>query len=278
MNDASWRTMDRAARSAAYNNSAAVADSAQQVARWARLSADLRANQPADLDLAYGPKPRNRVDIFAPDRVQSPLLIFIHGGYWQRNSKDGFSCIASGPLARGLSVALIGHTLTPEASLSEVADEIAAAIAFIRARDAERGAHRKVIVSGWSAGGHLAALARQDVDAVLPISGIFDLEPLRGTEIDDNVGLTLAEVEALSPIRHLNGPKAGPLVIAYGGKELPELRRQSRDYASACVAAGHDATLLPIANADHFSVIDALIEPSGDLTRAVVDLAARISS
>ena len=274
MSDQTWRAMDRATRSAAYNNGAAVADSAEQLARWKALSASTRDEHRADLDLCYGPRPRNLIDIFPAGRPDAPLLVFIHGGYWQRNGKDDFSCMALGPLARGLAVALVGYTLAPDATLTAIAAEISMAVAFLRARDEEAGLRRKMVVSGWSAGGHLAALASAwpGVDATLAISGIFDLEPLRGTELDDTLRLTEAEVQRLSPIRHF-APSHGPMVIAYGADELPELCRQSQDYQRTAQAHGIEATLLPIPDTDHFSVLDALIEPTGALTEAVVALA-----
>ena len=259
--------MDRATRGAAYDNGSAVADSAARVAGWAARSIEVRARPTALLDLAYGARPRNAIDLFPCGRAKAPLVAFIHGGYWQRNAKEGFACMALGPLARGFDVALIGYTLAPEATLTEIAGEIRAAILFLRQRDVET--HRRLIASGWSAGGHLAALALDwpEVDAALAISGIFDLEPLRGTQIDDRVHLSEMEVADLSPIRR---PSAKPLTVAFGADELPELRRQSRDYQAECA----DSALISIPDADHFSVLDEMISPHGQLTEAIVDLAA----
>jgi len=267
----SWREMGREVRSAAYNNSAAVPSSAEQLARWKRLSATLRTSQPGALDLRYGPRPRNRIDLFPAENPDAPLLAFIHGGYWQRNAKEDFACMATGPLAQGVSVALIGYTLAPVASLSAIATEIRQALRFLRAGESATRWGGRLVVSGWSAGGHLAALAMQwpEADAGLAISGIYDLEPLQGTTIDNPLNLTAGEIEALSPQRLR--PTGKPLILAYGGDELPELCRQSRDYAAS--AASGTAELLPIAGADHFSVLDGLIDPAGALTQAVARLA-----
>ena len=269
MSEQDWRGMDRATRSAAYNNGAAVPDSAARVADWTARSVAVRERPTAVLDLVYGPKPRNRIDVFPCDASDAPLVAFIHGGYWQRNAKEGFACMALGALARGLDVALVGYTLAPEATLAEIAGEIRAALAVLRRRDAEAGVRRRLIASGWSAGGHLAALAMDwpEVDAALAISGIFDLEPLRGTEIDDKLRLSEAEVADLSPIRR---PSDKPLAVAFGADELPELCRQSRDYHAACLNSG----LVPVPGADHFSVLDELISPDGLLTDALVALVA----
>lgn len=181
--------------------------------------------------------------------------------------------MAEGPLALGLDVALIGYTLAPEASLTRIADEIGAALRVLRARDSDVGrGHRRLMVSGWSAGGHLAALALEgpEADAGLAISGIFDLAPIARTSLDDALRLTPEEVETLSPIRRMARPV--PLVVACGGGELPELQRQSRDYAAARTAAGPETRAVEIAGADHFSILEGLIHPDGRLARLAADL------
>ena len=274
-----WRTMDRKTRTVAYDNRGAVADNGTQLARWQRLSAEIRADAAAELNLRYGSLPRNLLDIFPAPRPDAPILVHVHGGYWQRNSKDDFACLARVPLSHGLAFATIGYTLAPDASLTAIAAEVHAALDFLRARDATKGIRRKTILSGWSAGGHLAALvsSRPDIDATVAVSGIFDLEPVRGIEQDDVIRLTADEVERLSPMRHVAALHA-PLVIAYGTDELAEFRRQSRDYQRACAAAGLDATLVSVAGKNHFSVIDAMLDPASELTRTVIDLAQRLDA
>jgi acetyl esterase/lipase len=270
-----WRGLDRAALTRAYDNTGAVADSAERLARWRARSAVLRAARPETLDLAYGPRPRNRIDLFACGVKGAPLLAFIHGGYWLRNAKEDFACMAEGPLALGLDVALIGYTLAPEASLTQIAQEIRAALGTLRAHDAAAGlGRRRLVVSGWSAGGHLAALASgwPEVDAGFAISGIFDLSPVRATALDDTLHLSAEEVADLSPIRHVS-ESAVPLVVAYGARELPELRRQSRDYHAARLSADRPSLPMALADHDHFSILDALIAPDGTLARAAADLA-----
>jgi arylformamidase len=113
--DAVWRGMSRAELDAAYNNSAHVANSAEKLAEWTERSARVREKHPQLLELRYGERPRNRIDIFPCGAPGAPLFVFIHGGYWQRNSKEIFSCMAQGPMARGFDVALPGYTLAPDA-------------------------------------------------------------------------------------------------------------------------------------------------------------------
>ncbi|KQT19792.1 hypothetical protein ASG40_02945 [Methylobacterium sp. Leaf399] len=275
MPDADWRTLDADALDRAYDNRGAVADSASRLAGWRARSAVLRAERPGTLDIPYGPRPRNRIDLFEGDGGNAPLLAFVHGGYWQRNAREDFGCMALGPLALGLDVALIGYTLAPEATLSEIADEIGAALRLLRARDEAAGRpRRRLVASGWSAGGHLAALSCQwpEVDAALCISGIYDLAPIRRTGLNEALRLTEDEVATLSPMR-LGGRRGVPVTVAYGLCELPELQRQSRDYAALRQASGEPGGLLPLAAHDHFSILDAMIAPDGALAQAALALA-----
>ncbi len=277
MNQILWRGMTRAELDTAYDNRGAVKNSAAKVAEWTERSARLRAARPALLDLAYGPRPRNRIDVFRTGTRGAPLLLFIHGGYWQRNAKELFACMAEGPLARGMDVALPGYTLAPEATMSEIVAEVRAAIVWLRAHGPQHGVGEgRLIVSGWSAGGHLTAMAMTlpEVDAGLAISGIYDLEPCRLNNLNDALRMSAAEAVAMSPIRHLPR-RAGPLVIAYGAAELPELQRQSRDYCAALREASLPAELVSLVDHDHFSILEELASPMGRLTDVVVRLASR---
>jgi arylformamidase len=273
-----WRGMDSAELDAAYDNMAAVPESAACLQEWTTRSQSLRERQPDLLDLPYGPRPRNRIDLFRAGGLDAPLLVFLHGGYWQRNAKDMFSCMAEGPLARGFDVAVVGYTLAPEASLTGIVGEIRGAVRWLRREGPAYGiSAARLVVSGWSAGGHLAALAMNmpEVDAGLCVSGIFDLEPIRRGILNQKLRLTPAEADALSPIRHLP-PRAGPLIVAYGTGELDELQRQSRHFQAAWGAAGHRGRLMPVEGRNHFSILADIVNPDGVLATALAALARNL--
>ena len=273
MSEIVWRGMTRAQLDAAYNNTEAVKDSGARRDAWTARSAEFRAAHPDLLDLAYGPRPRNRIDIFRCGKSQSPLFVFIHGGYWQRNSKEIFACMAEGPLAHSLDVALIGYTLAPDASLTEIVGEVRVALRWLRREGPRFGVGAgKIVVSGWSAGGHLTAMTLAEADAGLAISGIFDIEPCRLNYLNDALRLTLEEQAALSPIWQLPRQSA-PLAIAFGTAELPELQRQSRDYYSARKAAGLPSELMPLEGHNHFSILDELSDPKGRIAVSAARLA-----
>lgn len=265
--------MDRAALDAAYNNSAAVADSSKLLADFDERSDRLRAARGRHLDLRYGPAERNRVDYFAAG-ASGPVLVFIHGGYWQMRAKETFSFIAEGPLAHGIHVAFVGYTLAPGKRLDGIVFEVRAAIAWLAARVADFGGDpNRIYVSGWSAGGHLTALALDEpaVQGGLAISGIYDLEPIRLCYVNDKLRLDEDETRRLSPVRHLPA-STKPLVVAYGGGELPELQRQSEIYAAARTHAGLPCRLVRLPGHNHFTILEELANPAGALTTELLQL------
>jgi acetyl esterase/lipase len=266
--------MEQAALDAAYNNTAAVADSARILADWERRSEEIAAQYPHHLDLRYGPRERNRIDYFPAPGENAPVLVFIHGGYWQMRAKETFRFLAAGPLAHGISVASIGYTLAPDASLLEIVDEVSSAIGCAAGHAASLGADpARIYVSGWSAGGHLTAmsLGHPAVRGGLAISGIFDLEPIRLSFLNEKLGLDANDVARLSPLRDV-ARHSQPLMVAYGMGELPELQRQSREYAKARAKAGLPGRLVPLPEHNHFSMLEELASPSGALTTLVREL------
>jgi arylformamidase len=266
--------MDRAALDAAYDNTGAVADSQAYRTRWWETSAAIRAESTARLDLRYDVRPRATLDYFPSGATSAPLVVFIHGGYWQRNEKERFSFVALGPRSRGMNVAVPGYTLAPEARLTDIAAEIRSALNFLVGRAGELDFDpNNIYVGGWSAGGHLTALVADHpaVRGALPISGIFELEPIALGVLNEKLQLTADEIERLSPIRHLPD-HSPPIKLFVGADELPELKRQSEDYAKAARGQGLPVTLTTLPDHHHFSILDELVRPDGALTGALVDL------
>ncbi|MBL8569997.1 MAG: alpha/beta hydrolase [Phreatobacter sp.] len=260
-------------RDAAYNNGQAVPGWGEKFARWTEESAAIRARHAATMDLPYGPRERNRIDLFPGVSPDAPCLVYFHGGYWMRNSRDMFAVLGEGVTAHGWSVAIPGYTLAPDASLSDIVAECGAALDWLTASGVRHGVAGPLIVSGWSAGGHLAAMAlsHPGVRAGLAISGLFELAPLRDTYLDEKLKLTMTEIADLSPLRRPAVMK--PLAITYGDEELPALVANSHAMHAARARQGAAGDLIPIARADHFSILDEMRTRDGALTRALLALA-----
>jgi arylformamidase len=270
---------------AEYNNRARVPEHPAHIQGWARDAAAYRDVTPHVAGVAYGATPRAAYDFFpapgAGEKSAGPVVLFIHGGYWQALDRSFFSHMAAGPNARGLTVAIMGYDLCPDVTMAAIVDQARQAALTLW-----RKTGRKVVAVGHSAGGHLtAALLATDwqaldakapadlVPAGLAISGLFELEPLVPTSVNLKLGLDLAEARRLSPA--LMTPNAGTRMDAFvGGAESDEYLRQSRDIAANWSAKGCPTRFAAIPGADHFTVIAGLAEPRSVLTEALISLAS----
>jgi arylformamidase len=271
-----WRAMSQEDRDLGHNNALAVPGSGDMVASWDQRSAGLRKRYPAHLDLRYGSRERNRID-FLKTRENAPTLLFIHGGYWQARAKEVFTILAEGPMAHGINVALIGYTLAPEATLDEIVAEIHAGIDFLAKQLPALGAAASgIVVSGWSAGGHLTSMAlpNKNVSAGMAISGIYDLEPVRHSYLNVRLGLDEAMSRRNSPMMQAGGPMK-PLALVAGGAELPLLRKQTADFAGHRAKYGLPVTYEEIPGADHFTIMNEMMSPKGRITTLIRQLFER---
>jgi len=279
--DAVWRGLDQAALDAQYNLRAACPDHPAYFARWAAESAAARARLPGRLDLAYGAGARQTLDLFAAPGAAAPLLVFLHGGWWQAMDKRDFSFIAPAFRARGIAVAIVGYTLAPAATIGAIVEESRAALAFLRRHAGELGIDAgRIAVAGHSAGGHLTAMLALDEAAgpppvVCAISGVFDLEPIRLCYLNRVLGLTAAETPGLSPFRLLErrrGRMPAPrLLLSVGGRETAELRRQQAEFSACWRERVATPVIVEQPEDDHFSVMDRLAQPGSPLSRALAD-------
>ena len=270
-----YRGMAKATLDAAYNNSAAVKNSPNLVAKWESLGEIVRKKVNARLNIKYGPLPRNRIDYFAASEKNAPLFVFIHGGYWQRNSKETFSFVSEGPIASGINVAVVGYTLAPDATLTQIVDEIRTALDSLYQQAPELGFDpERIHVGGWSAGGHLAAMAAHHphVKSVLSISGIFDLEPIEKTYINEKLQLSPTEIKTLAPIINIS-PRKIPYLLFVGSDELSELRRQSDEFSIALQQADINVELIVPKGRNHFTILDEITQPNGPLLIGLKQLA-----
>jgi acetyl esterase/lipase len=235
----------------------------------------LRRARGGRIDLRYGGGARQRLDVFACGRPAAPTLVYIHGGYWQTNDKEPYAFLGEGLLPAGFNLALVEYTLAPAARLDQIVSEVRAAVAWLIEHAQELGGDPgRVFVAGHSAGGHLTAAAMTDarVAGGIAISGIYDLEPIRLCYLNEKLGLDPAEAARNSPILHLPS-RAGRLVVAVGLGELPELIRQSEEYQAAWQRHGLEGRYVPLAGHEHFSILEELAQPGGQILAALTELA-----
>ena len=274
-----WRSLSQQDLDLGLNNGTHFPGSTEFVAGWDRRSQEKRAQYADHLDLRYGPRERNRIDFFkAADKA--PTLLFIHGGYWQTRAKETFALFSDGPMAHGINVALTGYTLAPDATLDQIVAEVHAAIDFLVGQLPALGGDGKgIVVAGWSAGGHLTsmALSNPHVCAGMAISGIYDREPIRHSYLNEKLRLDEAASGRNSPMMQAGGPNK-PLSLVAGAAELMLLRKQTADFAGHRAKYGLPVTYEEIPGANHFTIMNELMSPTGRITTLIRQLFERTVS
>jgi acetyl esterase/lipase len=249
-----------------YANGAFIPGSAIYPELWASKAAAFREAQAdrAELDLAYGPGARQKLDLFLPEGKPRGVVVFVHGGYWHLFSKSHWSHLAAGPLAHGFAVALPGYTLAPDARLSEMTKEIAQAAWFVATRVPGR-----MVITGHSAGGHLAArMASADivvpVDRVVPISPLTELGPLMATSMNATLAIDEDEAARESPARLAKRPEVD-VRLWVGADERPAFLWQTRVLSEEwhCPWTAEPGR-------HHLDVIEGLENPASPLTQALL--------
>ncbi|MEC9197996.1 MAG: alpha/beta hydrolase [Pseudomonadota bacterium] len=244
----------------AYENTAFIDGGSSYPARWKSQAEAFRIAQSARarLDQRYGEGRRHLYDLFLPEGAAKGLLVFIHGGYWKAFDKSYWSHLAAGAVAAGWAVAMPMYTLAPEARISEIVQEAAAAVATLA--DVVDG---PIVLTGHSAGGHLSArLAVGDllpkgvmhrIRRVVPISPVGDLLPM--TQLEMNDILKISEDEALteSPV-YLPAPRV-PVTVWVGGAERPVFVEQA-----AMLARMWESPLQIADKRHHFDVIEDMAQ------------------
>jgi arylformamidase len=270
-----------------YNNRARVPEHPEIFARWQREAAAYRDEATkegrAELGIRFGSTERQIIDLFLPKggAADGPLALFIHGGYWRSLEPAMFSQLARGMNAHGVTVAVSGYDLVPQVSIADIMAQTQAACLYLWKRFG-----RRIMVSGHSAGGHLAgcmiatdwkkldASAPADlVPAAYSISGLFDLTVLTHLAGNAEFKLTEASARAISPL-FWPAPKGKMFDAVVGGIESSEFLRQSKVIADAW-AKDNETRYEAIPGMNHFTVCDAMTDPSSAMTTRLVALAQR---
>jgi arylformamidase len=270
-----------------YNNRARVPEHAEIFARWQRDAAAYRdrmkAEENAELGLAYGTSARQKVDLFFPDATgHTPLALFVHGGYWRSLDASTFSHVSAGLNSRGVAVAVAGYDLCPDVTIGQIINQIRTACLFLWRRFGQR-----LMVYGHSAGGHLAACMvatdwkkldpKAPIDLVpagYSISGLFDLTPLIKTAMNADLRLDDTEVARISPM-YWPVTRGRVFDAVVGGQESSEFLRQSHIITDNWRQRGIETRYEEVPGANHFTVVDPLSDPNSAMTARCAELAAR---
>ena len=271
----------RAEIDAEYDVERSVPDFMHYARQYADGSEAARRTLDSRLGLRYGPTLDEHLDVFPAARRNAPILVFLHGGYWRILSARDFSFVASGPVAAGVTVAVVNYSFCPAVTLDEIVRQTRAAIAWLWRHGREHnGDPENIHVCGHSAGGQLTAMAvltewerdyglpREVVKSGIPISGLFDLAPLRHSFLQNDLRLDDSLLARNSP-QFLVRPVPVPLLVTCGGDESAEFLRQSEDFLDAWIGAGNRAVRFAQPGRNHFTAITGLADPDSALCREV---------
>ena len=271
-----------------YNNRAAVPDHPAWFAKYAEASARAKAACKPRLDLRYGDNPKETLDLFLPQGPPKGTLVFVHGGYWRALDKADHLFVAPAFVAQGYAVAVVNYDLCPLVDIATIVAECRRAVGWLVREGARHGAlPAPLVVSGHSAGGHLAAmlvaapaqefgLAHHPLAGAVAISGVHDLRPLTLFSFNSDLKLDDATAARLSPV--LLAPAAAiPVLVTAGADETSEFVRQSQLLWDAWPANRPRASEGPVIvpSRHHFSVIFDYTDPASALTRATMALLER---
>jgi arylformamidase len=272
-----YRGFTRVALDRAYSPSAMVPSIDPFLRRYAEQSAAVRAVfDPARWSTErYGATLPQSLDLFRPETLPAPLLVFFHGGYWQALSKDDASFPAQTLAAEGCAYATVNYTLAPEAGMDAIVEECRAALAFLwSARERFDLDARGIVIAGHSAGAHLAAMmlttawAERAIDpafikGALLLGGVYDLEPIRQSYVNDALGLDEVTARRNSPL--FDVPRvACPVVVTWAERDTHEFKRQSCELASRWAQHGSALASFEQTNVNHF---DSLFDLCNPITR-----------
>jgi len=267
---------------AEYNNRQRVPEHIDINARWDKAAHAYRAEAAAELDQPYGPGERNRYDLFRPKGavVDVPLVVYIHGGYWQRGDRKASSFLARELNARGIAVALPSYSLCPVVGVMDIVGELRQCLKTLW----EKTRQRPVVV-GHSAGGHLtAAMLATDwskvpgvpadlVRAGYALSGVFDPTPLIGTSINEALKLDERRAGQANVLGWPPPARDRTFVAAVGGDESQEFVRQGLEITAAWSRAGVKAECVIVPATNHFTIVDELARPESAMLARIVAMA-----
>ncbi len=196
----------------------------------------IRAEYTCHLDQKYGEDKLQTLDIFPSNVKNSPILIFIHGGYWRALDKSSYSFVAEPFVKNNLTVCVVNYRLIPNVNMKTVLDDLQEVIHWIQ-QQAKRynGNPNAITLSGHSAGGHLALLTyilnehlRSAIQAICSLSGIFDLSSIKNSYLNEVLQLNESEVRDFSVSNKDLSVLKCPTLLSVGSGETDFFIEQSK--------------------------------------------------
>ncbi|MDM7852459.1 alpha/beta hydrolase [Pseudochrobactrum kiredjianiae] len=255
---------------------------------YTERSRELSAKQKMLVDIRYGQREREVLDIILPDRLKSgaPIHVFVHGGYWRSGEKESYRFLATPVLAADGIAVIVEYDLMPDQRLDVLVDQVRRAIGWVEKHADDFGADpRRLTVSGHSAGAHLISFlaARGSAESTMPalpaikglllVSGIYDLSGIPDSFLRDEAKMTVTEAQNWSPLMSTQHP-CPQRIIAFGSLETPPFHQQAAALKAQLSFQNSAAELVPVINLNHMSIVLDLADPTTYLGKRLADMVA----
>ena len=260
-----------------YNTRLQVPEYATYFDRWERLSRQTELHNTILKDISYGTHPEERLDIYPSKIHLSKTLVFIHGGYWHLLDKTIFHFLADHFLKYNVTTVLINYPLAPRSSIDEIVASCRKALQWLHDNIIRfNGDPAELYILGHSAGGHLASMLLVEkeskyVRTVISLSGLFRLEPLMLSYLNDAIGMDRENALKNSPV-FLKPANDCPLLLVTGAEETDEFKTQSEELYQSWKGKFSSIEYLKVPQKNHYSILDAVIEKDSSLRTAIFRL------
>lgn len=222
-------------------------------------------------DLAYGSDPRQKLDLYVPDRLTAPapVLLFFYGGSWESGSKSYYKALGQAFASKGVIVAVADYRVYPQVRYPAFVEDGARAFAFLHAQAAAYGGDpARLFVSGHSAGAYIAMMLAADprylrttgadpawIRGVIGIAGPYDFLPLQDKNLIEIFGG--ANRPDTQPITYIDG-KRPPMLLTYGTEDTTVLPRNTLAVAAKLRSFHSPVAVKSYAGVGHIGIILSL--------------------
>lgn len=235
------------------------------------------------LNIPYGEGEDEKLDMYMPHNFSPncPLLIYIHGGYWQFLSKEESGFMAASLVPKGVAVVAVDYSIAPKGNMDLMVSQVRASVVSIM----QRYPSSELYLCGHSAGAHLVAMVLSadwskynvtpDIKGAFLLSGIYDIVPIVSTYVNEPLTMTNEVALRNSPmclLHQLKGSISTDVVIAVAEHDSPEFRRQSKDYYKSLKSMGLRATFEDVPNTDHFNILEKFVDHDYSLTQLLLKM------
>lgn len=275
-----YKNYTQAELEAQYNQDTVVPDPSDYLRQWRELSDAATRRYTVTEDLRYGADELQTLDYIAATQPGAPLAIFLHGG-WTRYDKSLFRYPALSLVPNGFAFATVNCHRVPDIAIEQELEQAREAVTWLVGQAETLGFDpSRICMVGHASGAYLAAemivtdwterlgVEVSPVRSGLLASGVYDLEPVRLTHLNESLKMTEKEAFTLGPINSLPSEPC-PIVVAWAERDLDEFRRQSRDFAAAWRRAAGPCNAFELPGTNHYDLSLEFCDPTGPLIRAL---------